>query len=798
VAAGLGVVLSTYPVIFSGASFLSPGNGGVFLLYDTQPTLPHDHASIQLEHTHGADVGAMMWQHFVYTVIEERAIKRDHEFPLWNRYNGAGRSLIGQGQAMLGDPFNWLIMVFGTSAAAYDVKFVVLKLIFALSIGATVFLLTRSLRAAALSTVFAPFITYFVYRVNHPAIFSLCYAPLILLAWIGIARSDRSRLHLWLALLAAANWLLINSGTVKEAYIGGAVLNILGALAVPFNSESGKAKNILVRLCAGIVTVALTCVVALPVLGSLYDAISKDASFYQVPHARFVDPSYLIGFADNLFFLITTGAYWPGINMAVAFGLGVGALGLLRGKELLGGERNVAALLFAGWAACLAIAAGLLPENVVVLIPILKNVHHIHNTFLTAAIVPACVLSGIGFATWMRTPKDVRAKYGGILAVLFVAFVVLAVSAAQSDLRSTLVALVYATVGIWATWLYSKTLLPHGNQIAWTAPVVGMLAVALMILLGHGAMWGKGGRGIFSSMVLNPSVRMDLLATPSAVSNISRRETDPVRVMGLGNAMLSGYRAALGFESIDGPDAFQSKAYRELVVAMAMSFDGYWPIVFTRQNLAMHAGALDMLGVGIVFSGVPLHSTGGLSEVFSEDRLSAYRRPGVWPRAFFTNRIFAYGSIKELAAEIERRPGPFVGIPEQQIERNPDLRQFVRESDFRAHIIPGVRYKLTSNSTSFSIDAPSAGVVYLGEADEPGDFQVTVNGVETSYFAANHAFKAIVLPARGHYDVSVRYWPAKLNTYLLMAAGGLTGLIILIVWVRRAAGAPPRDSHARG
>src|SRR4029077_333250 len=100
------------------ASYMSPGNGGALLLYDTAPTLPGP--AIRIEDVRGADVGAMLWPDFSYAVMEERALKEQREVPLWNRFNGAGRSLIGQGLSMLGDPANLAVVPGGGGAFAFD------------------------------------------------------------------------------------------------------------------------------------------------------------------------------------------------------------------------------------------------------------------------------------------------------------------------------------------------------------------------------------------------------------------------------------------------------------------------------------------------------------------------------------------------------------------------------------------------------------------------------------------------------------------------------------------------------
>ena len=51
-----------------------------------------------------------------------------------------------------------------------------------------------------------PFIGFFVYRVNHPAIFSLGYAPWALYCWLRVAQAASGRATaLWTAGLGLAN-----------------------------------------------------------------------------------------------------------------------------------------------------------------------------------------------------------------------------------------------------------------------------------------------------------------------------------------------------------------------------------------------------------------------------------------------------------------------------------------------------------------------------------------------------------------------------------------------------------------
>jgi len=771
-AAVIAGAVSAYPVLFSGASYMSPGNGGVLLLYETDPTLPGP--AVRIEDVRGADVGAMLWQHFSYAVMEERAFKEHGEVPLWNRFNGTGRSLIGQGLSMLGDPANLAVVLWGVSALAFDLKFVALKMLFVFAIGASVYLVSASLRAAILITGLSAFLTYFIFRVNHPAIFSVCYAPLAMLAWIGLTVQGSSRPRRWLVLLVAANWLLVNSGTAKEAYVMLGLINAMGAAFAWLAARESRIALI------GLAAAVLSLLIAAPVIGMLADSITGGYTPYQQPGADFMLPSRIAGFVDNAFALLGQAEYMAALNVAVSFGVGAAGFALAQRDSVLQTvEKRLLLPLFAGIGACLAISIGVFGESLVVATPILRNIHHLPSTFLTAAVVPCCVAAGIGFAAWQRSDDATRRRHGRWLAGALVALVLACVLGSGRHSRIGF-ATAYLVAVLWATWLVSRGPL-LGDSWLRDSCGVASVTLALLVVVGRGAAWGDQK---FDSIVFNPSKRVDLLAVPQWLSELAAGKPEPTRSVSIGNVLFSGYRAALGFESIDGPDPFDGKAYRELMEALAMPYGGSWRMELGEHHLGTHGKALDFLGVGLVFSGKRLTPVPGLEPWRSEERLHAYRRVQPWPRAFYSNRVVAYRSAGDVAKRIESAAGPFVALPEAELQANPDLRRLLREQDSGARVVPANRYRLTTNTTSFSVEAPGPGVVYIGESGEPGDFRIKVNGAAAECVPANHAFKAIVLPAGGTYEISIEYRPRKLAGLLAAAGLGLFALLVLL-WLLR-------------
>src|SRR5207253_5779014 len=88
-------------------------------------------------------------------------------------------------------------------------------------------------------------------------------------------------------------------------------------------------------------------------------------------------------------------------------------------------------------------------------------------------------------------------------------------------------------------------------------------------------------------------------------------------------------------------------------------------------------------------------------------------------------------------------------------------------------VVPATDYKLTNNTTSFTVAAPGPGIAVLGESYEEGNFRVTVNGSPASYFRLNHVFKGIRIDGAGTYRIAFSYWPKRLNLSLWISLCGL-------------------------
>src|SRR5690606_7887336 len=149
--------------------------------------------------------------------------------------------------------------------------------------------------------------------------------------------------------------------------------------------------------------------------------------------------------------------------------------------------------------------------------------------------------------------------------------------------------------------------------------------------------------------------------------------------------------------------------------------------------------------------------------------LDVYRSPTAWPRAFFTDRLASYGTLGEFAKLVsngDRRP---FAAAQQSDDDVPEI-----ETDLAGRaVVLAKDYRLTANTTSFVIDAPSAGVAVVAEAFYEHDFRATVNGAPAKYFRVNHAFRGIEIPAAGRYEITYKYWPLYTTESLWLALAGI-------------------------
>ena len=287
---------------------------------------------------------------------------------------------------------------------------------------------------------------------------------------------------------------------------------------------------------------------------------------------------------------------------------------------------------------------------------------------------------------------------------------------------------------------------------------------------------------------MNPQRRVNLIANSSpALKLVKTHAPEPSRSAGLDSAFFPGYGGAVGVEQIDGPDPLLNKHYRALMSASGVKLlFGSWRFGIDHEFLSTNLPFLNMLNVRYFLGDLGRESEPvvSLNKIASLD-LDVFESERVWPRAFFTDRLHVYEQEEEFIDLLRKSDGtPFGGIPKEAMENQTELSTFIgARPPGTGTSIPATDYVLTSNTTSFKVNATGPGVIVLTEAYVPGDFQVRVNGKTANYFRVNSAFKGLFIPAAGSYNVSFAYWPRYLTLSFYIAGAGMAALLGWLVFL---------------
>ncbi len=778
-AAVLSVCVCGFPVIFGGMSYVSPDNG-MPLLYEKFPTVPGTDGG-KLENPVGSDIGATMYWHLPASMTQHRAIFRDGELPLWNRYTWCGVTLFGQLFTGIGDPLHWLPIATGGAAWAWDAKFIIAKILFALGIGWLVLRTSRSLPVALLLTLSAPFIGFFAYRFCHVANFAVCYAPWILLAWIeGVSALTLRRAALWAGLLLFANWCQLNSGTAKEAMAFLLFLNAAGALAMLLARESWRwrAARLGIFAWANVLFVLLSA----PLWLVFLDALSKAWTPYDKPQIYQMQPGLAIGLFDDIFhrqlmpleFLVN-----PSANFFVLLGV---AWALVRVRPLMREQFFLPVILLA--IPAVALAFGVVPPSVAAAIPLIKNIYHFDNTFSCVLFILLFVIAGFGLRECLARMRTAEWRGDWIIVLVIVgvllgayfgmtqashrvgrSFLAVGETIPKSAFFAEYVPLILAALAL-LPWALREAV--HNRQ---AAPAWAAVAVCLF-----GALHFRHGMYFetkFDLYTMNPKARLDLRSVPSpALEKIRKVSSEPARVLGLDWEMTPGFNTALGLETISGPDALLDPAMLELTAALGIPRIYDWRLAVSARGFEKLHRSLDFLNVRYLLQEPGQPALPGTRSVGTFD-MNVSESETAWPRAFFTDAVTAYADLGEFNRLVQQGDGrPFAAMP-------PDLRAHLSlpEKDFAQRIVAKAgNYRLTNNTTSFEIDAPSAGLATLMEANAPGEIQAFVDGQPVPCLTVDHVFRGVLIEKPGQHVVKFAYWPRALGPALWIAGVGLAAL----------------------
>ncbi len=846
-----GVLLSCYPVVFLGKSFVGPAICGN-LLYDRLPTLPGS-TETHLEWTNGADTAAGMLASLPYAAVERRSLFQDGEFPLWNRYNAAGVPLLGQGQSMVGDPLNLLVILAGGNGWAWDGKFLLAKLLFAAGIGLAVRRANGGRIFAAVTLTFgACFLGFFPYRFNHPSYFSVCYAPWILLAWFNLGKSEvgsrrsgvrrleekacrtmtgahcqfpvRKRIEVVspsvfrlptsaLALLLLADWMELCSGTAKEACFLLIVLNGAGAGALLLSGALPWRQR-WTRLALAAWASGCLLLLSAPLWLTFLDALRDAWTAYTEPGALQIQPGMLAGLFDDIFYRQynhTAAVYSPTTNFLVLLGVGLALVGW---RSLA--QRGVYVALTACTLGTAALVFGVVPPAAIAAIPLLGNVIHVDTTFSCPLIVLLVVLAGGG----LQHARDRLGARGWsldiwgavfVLGLVVALFLGMAQATQNTDFApmplekingrapffwgyvATLVAAFAALPFLWRRFC-----LDRGASAPGVLPWVVLCLTALL--------WRQGlhshavaGPGLY---VVYPPARADFHAKSRAVERLlTLQRARPGRCSGFNGNLTPGFGAALGLEMTSGPDALQNRYVHQLLIDSQVPVQYAWSMGVNRQDVAsLRRRFYDLLNLRYYLdlppgTGQPPEPVPPAMHLLGHDDLDVYESESAWPRAFFTDALARCNDDRALLTLLNLGDGrPFAAVSGDDMAAQPELGALTGHRPTERAIVPATDYHLTANTTEFRVHATSPGVVAVMEGFQARDMRVSVNGQPAPCLRIDQGFSGVYLARAGDYTVRFHYWPRLLTPSLWLAALG-AGLLGATAWGLRRVANSPSPSH---
>jgi hypothetical protein len=593
-------------------------------------------------------------------------------------------------------------------------------------------------------------------------------------------------MNLWAASLVVSNLALMNSGTVKEAYMLLVCVNFSGLCIVLLAGGTWRNRIAQIGTLAwyGFLFVLLT----MPVWATFLQTLKKAYTGYNAASAYQIQPSLLLGAFDEIFYrplMSKDQVFSPSLN----FLLLLGCLYFLATLRQHFARRAILALA-ASSLLPLALAFGLVPPQWIVTLPFLGNIAHLDNTFSCALIVLWSVVAGIGFAAARQrlgTPDGrgdlaIGALLLFVLVFGWVAFRQAAhrpifgpiftvhqpgqVLAISPFIWDYLLSLLLASAGL--AWIVRRSL----RRGAWTS--AGMLVAAgcvLMLLWRHGHHSAAVG---FEDFTSRPTVRANFHARSPAMQVARAGQTqEPARGFGLHGNFFPGWTGVYGLETVHGPDALVNPHVRELMGSSGVQRLWDWRFYAEAKDIAQARPFFDALNVRYYFDRASDQGVLGQSlKLRQVADLDVYESPTAWPRAFFADRVATYQHPADLVTRLRAAAGrPFAAVQAADTDAAAVVARLAREPG-ETTVIPATSYRLTENSTTFTVRANGPGLVVFNEAWWPEDFRAEINGRDAALVRVNHCFQGVVIDAVGEYRVTFRYWPRNFTRNLTLAVFG--------------------------
>jgi hypothetical protein len=275
---------------------------------------------------------------------------------------------------------------------------------------------------------------------------------------------------------------------------------------------------------------------------------------------------------------------------------------------------------------------------------------------------------------------------------------------------------------------------------------------------------------------INPSLPLDRIYPTTPVIETIRRgliDQPQARVVGLYDTMPGNTGTPYGLYDITGTD-FPPRHYTEVALLAGATQPSSFRLAFPRLDPRIAS----MLGVRYVvaFDWPDGWSGDQLRLVYRDEHALVYENLSVLPRAYLVRRAIVAKDREALEMLASPDFDPAVEIV---VDRSPPVT--LASDRPAAGTVTFVSY--SANRVVLQAVVQHDSMLFLSDTYYPG-WRALVDGAETSIYRANHAFRAVYLPAGSH-TVEFVYDPQTFRLGLGITTIGLVLAGVLLAWERR-------------
>jgi hypothetical protein len=276
-------------------------------------------------------------------------------------------------------------------------------------------------------------------------------------------------------------------------------------------------------------------------------------------------------------------------------------------------------------------------------------------------------------------------------------------------------------------------------------------------------------------MPFNPTLEPEhVFPTPGAVQFL-QQEREPYRVAG--TDVILAPNAGMVFEVPDvrGYDVVVPRRYTALIKRL----EDYYAFHFHTLLTGVGDPLLDLLNVKYALTDQTL---GGKWTLVQRGigAVNVYQNTRALPRAFV---VYDAVVVADESASLERvTDASFDYRTQVVLEERPERWEAPADPDPGPAAVRIMDYR--ANRVTVEVETPAPGLLVLTDNYAPG-WQAAVDEERTPVYAANHAFRAVVVPA-GRHRVTFTYRPLSFYVGAALSLLTLVGLsVALVVPARR-------------